>query len=136
MVGIMLLSAIVYKVPFVAKSSFGLWLLHAHPQRVACTSCDSRLDWLTLGAVSAIQALTLGERLLLLCYFGMVAAFLLLSATEYVLAGQAWVYCFGFLSSVQFALALLPVSRTSVFLYTLGIPFERAVKWYVQLSFA
>jgi ferric-chelate reductase len=49
---------------------------------------------------------------------------------RYALAGKWYMLSFGFLSSVQFALALLPVSRTSIFLYTLGIPFERALKWH------
>jgi hypothetical protein len=50
--------------------------------------------------------------------------------TRYTIAGKNYLLSFGFLSSVQFALALLPVSRTSIFLYTLGIPFERALKWH------
>jgi hypothetical protein len=72
-----------------ARSALGGWLLHGRPTRISCacsnTPQDPRLDRLTCGAVSLIQALTFGERILLLCFFCSVAAFMLLAVPEYAL---------------------------------------------------
>ena len=131
LVGFLLLGAFVYKIACVAKSACGRWLLHARPHTVACTSSsDARIDCLTMGALSALQGMTFGERAFLLGYLGSIAAFFVMALQEYAIAGKGWVLSFGFASSVQFALALLPVSRTSVFLHMIGIPFERALKWH------
>jgi NAD(P)H-flavin reductase len=130
-VGLMLLSMLVYKVPYIATSCLGRWFLHGRPSTVRWSeSFDPFLDKVTLGAVGTFQSLTFCERLFLLLYFGMIAAFLQLSVREYYLAGKIWVLNFGFLTSVLFSLTLLPVSRTSIFLYSIGLPFERALKWH------
>jgi hypothetical protein len=72
-----------------ARSALGGWLLYGRPTRILCacsnTPQDPRLDRLTCGAVSLVQAMTFGERLLLLGYFISVAAFMLLAVSEYVL---------------------------------------------------
>jgi ferredoxin-NADP reductase len=130
-VGLMLLSILVYKVPFVTNSRVGRWFLHGRPSAISWSgSFDPFLDKITLGAVSTFQSLTFCERLFLLLFFGMIAAFLQLSVREYYLAGKNWFLNFGFLTSVLFSLTFLPVSRTSIFLYSIGLPFERALKWH------
>jgi predicted ferric reductase len=75
-------------------------------------------------------AMAFGERLVFVCYVLMNVAFLVISSFVYAAAQRTYVLCFGFLCAVTFAIVLLPISRTSIWLYAFGISFERAVKWH------
>jgi predicted ferric reductase len=66
--------------------------------------------------------------------FAFLAVILVLPVVLQVLLGQSLVRTLGTLSSATMSLALFPVSKNSIFLYALGVPYERALKFHIFLS--
>ena len=83
------------------------------------------LDTLTLNACSTLYHMTMGELLVVLLYGACMAEFVLLSRRTLQLH-----VALGHLAAINLTLAVLPVTRRSVWHFAFGISFERAIRWH------
>jgi predicted ferric reductase len=91
---------------------------------------QSWMDMFTLDVRRVVGETTTGEVLLLAAYAAALGVIIGDVKASLEQAGTAFNYVLGDLTALHLALALLPVSRRSIFLLTCGISFERAVKWH------
>ena len=85
----------------------------------------SALDFATLNVVSTLYHMTVGELLVVLLYVACMAEFALLARRTLQLD-----VVFGHLTAINLTLAVLPVTRRSVWHFAFGLSFERAIKWH------
>ena len=83
------------------------------------------LDFATLNVCSTVYHMTVGELLVVLLYLAGLAEFALLARRTLQLD-----IVFGHLTAINLTLAVLPVTRRSVWHFAFGLSFERAIKWH------
>jgi NADPH oxidase len=113
--GVLLLSGLLLTYTPLRTSKTGQWCLQRSlqtPRRLAAIG-------LTYGNLVA---------------FVFLFVILVLPVVLQVLSGGSLVLALGNLSTSTMSLALFPVSKNSVVLYALGIPYERALKFHIFLS--
>lgn len=107
-----------------SSSTAGRWLLHSRAL--------AQVEWLP----SELRGLVVGEVLLVAAFGAAIALFFGFAAGVYAAAARPLAFAFGHLNAAMMALTLLPVSRNSVLLPLVGLPFDRAVKYHRFLSVA
>ena len=83
------------------------------------------LDFATLNVCSTLYHMTVGELLVVLLYVACMAEFALLARRTLQFESVL-----GHLTAINLTLAVLPVTRRSVWHFAFGLSFERAIKWH------
>ena len=83
------------------------------------------LDFATLNACSTAYHMTMGELLVVILYVACMAEFVLLARRTLQLH-----VVLGHITAINLTLAVLPVTRRSVWHFAFGLSFERAIKWH------
>lgn len=116
----------------VRSTPFGRVLLQ---QRVApITKLPTVVRILTLDALGALQNLKIGEVLVILAYLLALLALTIYWASMNGWGTDGWGIALGYASLSNIMMTLLPISKSNVWLYLFGIPFERAVKFHRMLA--
>ena len=122
---------------FVERSGFGR-LLRSHPLSLRADPAKAKPEhstraWyhrVTFDAIPALRSCSVQEMVIMAAYVCALAAVIQSSLSDYAAVGRSGMYVLGHLASMHLALAILPVSRNSVFLWACRVPFDTAVRWH------
>lgn len=99
---------------------------------------DSMCDCLhtcTCDFLPALLSLSVLELKIVALYFAMISLLIVKSQSEYTDVGRSWLYVFGHVTSLHYALSLLPVTKNSVFLPLFGISRNStAIAWHRRIG--
>jgi predicted ferric reductase len=88
----------------------------------------------TLQVIPTLRNMSTLGLALLTCYAAVCVGLVLSSLSEYVRIGRSWSYLFGHLAALHLALAALPVTRNSAFLWLCHSSFDEAIAWHRRVG--
>lgn len=129
---IVITSTLFLRVAVCRKSAAGMLCL----RRRLCTrspqpyGCVRAVNALTHDAVSSFLDLTVGEMCVVVVYIAVWIVYFSLARPAYNDIGRDMIFVIGHLTAIHLTMTLLLVPKNSIWLYAIGIPFERAIRYH------